>query len=109
MGQKPGAPVFWSQPRLDEWIRKIAKVVNQIQKGQANNSFTVVLSEIQNTTVVPVAFAASNQIALFSAQDSATATEIAAGTVWAVVSTGEITIHHDIIPGTRTLSVALFG
>ncbi len=109
MAQKPIAPLFWSKNRLEEWIRKVAQVTQQLQKGQGNNSFTVLLDEDSTTTVVRVSFAALNQIALFSAQDSATALEIAAGTIWAVVGTGIITIHHGSDTGTRKLGVGLFG
>ena len=109
MANKPGAPINWSSTRIEEWIRKIAQVVNQIQKGQANNSFKILLDENATTTEILVSFAALGQIAVFSPQDTATAVEVGNGTIHAVVTQGKITIHHVSTTGPRTLGVALFG
>lgn len=107
MATKPGAPEYWSRP--EEHVRKVAQVANQLQKGQGNNSFTVSLAENATTTTVLVSFAKTNQIALFSPQDSTTAAEIGNGTIWVVVTDGKITIHHDSTTGTRTLGLCLLG
>lgn len=109
MAHKPSCPASWGNDRLEEWQRKAALVINQIQKGQANNAFKVSLEENKTSTEVLVSFAASDQIAQFSAQDAATAGEIAAGTIWAVVTKGKITINHGSSAGVRTLGVTLHG
>lgn len=109
MANKPGAPVFWSEGRLEEWIRKVAQVVNQLQKGQANNSFLVELDENSTTTEVLVSFAVAGNVALWSPQDAATALEAAAGTIYTEVTKGKITVHHGSGTGTRKIGVCLLS
>ncbi len=109
MAQKPGPPLFWSDKRVEEWIRKVAQVVLQLQKGQANNSFTVLLEENTTTTEVLVSFARANQIVLFSPQDSATAVVLGNGTLWAEATRGKIVIHHVSTTGERKIGACLFG
>jgi hypothetical protein len=106
---KPGVPEFWSQDRADEHARKTAQVANQLQKGQGNNSFKTTLTTGQTTTEILVSFARENHMALFSPQDQATATAIAAGEIWAEVENGKVTIHHGTYADSRVLGVALFG
>jgi hypothetical protein len=109
MATKPGVPEFWSG-KSEELARKSAQVTNQLQKGQGNNSFkTRLRTTPETTTEILVSFARPNHMAVFSAQDSASAVEIAAGTIWAVVSQGKVTINHGASASEREVGVVLFG
>lgn len=105
---KPGVPEFWAG-NPEELARKTAQIVNQLQKGQGNNSYKINLDDNETSTEIMVTHARSGQIALISAQDAATAAEISNGTIYAVVSNGKITITHASSVGDKLLAVAILG
>jgi hypothetical protein len=108
MANKPGVPEFWTGSP-NELARKTAQVVNQLQKGQGNNAYKINLKDDSTSTEIIVSHARDGQIALISAQDSATSQDIANGNTYAVVTNGRITINHDSSVGDRRLAVALLG
>ena len=108
MADKPGVPEFWAG-KPEELARKTAQVANQIQRGIGNNSRKITLRLNQTTTEVLVSYLKPGNIALISAQDAASALEVAAGTIFAVVTTGKVTINHASAASTREVGLAFFG
>lgn len=105
--QRPGPPKFWGDS--EEALRKVVLTMVESQQGLSNDWVRVDLVEDEVVTEIVVSYATKGQIALFSPQDPATALEIAAGTIWATVSDGKVTIHHGAGIGTRTLGILFRG
>lgn len=108
MENKPGVPEFWTG-KPEELARKTAQIVNQLQKGQGNNAYKINLDDNATSTEIIVTHAREGQIALLSAQDAATAADIASGDLYAVVTNGKITITHASSVGDKILAVAILG
>ena len=91
MSEKPGAPESWGN--VQEQVRKVAQIVNQIQRGETNAALKVTLGTGATTEVIRPR-ATSDMHAQLSPLNADAAADFAAGTTYAVVSAGKVTIHH---------------
>ncbi len=109
MADKPTAPTLFQGP-LEEHLRKIANVANQVQAGYGNNAFKVTLDGTPATTTEVIRTRAKvDQHANMSPISSAAATDFALGTTYAVTSDGSVTIHHPAGSSDRQYGVVLAG
>lgn len=107
MPDKPGPPQFWGTP--EEGIRKLAQIVLQIQGGETNACRLVTLRPNEVTTEVLFNRARLGFLVLFSAQDQASANELAAGTIWGTVEEGKVIINHASAATERRVGIVLHG
>lgn len=109
MVDKPAAPTLF-RGNIEEHIRKVAEVANQIQKGYGNNAFKVTLDGTPATsTTVQRQSATVDQHANLSPISSAAAADFALGTTYAVTANGSVTIHHAAGSSDREYGVVLAG
>lgn len=106
MAEKPGVPESWHDP--GEHVRKVAQVVNQLQRGQTNAAFKVTLGAGTTTEVIRPR-ATPEMHAQLSPITAAAAADFAAGTTYAVVESGKVVIHHAAGGAGREYGVLLQG
>ncbi len=109
MADKPTAPELF-RGNIEEHIRKVAQVANQIQKGYGNNAFKVTLDGTPATsTTVNRQSVTVNQHANLSPISAAAATDFALGTTYAVTANGTVTVHHAAGSSDRQYGIVLAG
>jgi hypothetical protein len=78
--------------RVDEHLRILAQTINGTLRGRQNNTVTVTLNAGETTTEIIDNRFSPDTIPTLTPQ---TASAASASGVYAVATTGKITIHHD--------------
>lgn len=109
MADKPTAPELF-RGNVEEHLRKIAGVVNQVQKGYGNNAFKIMLGQAPATsTTVQRQSATVDQHANLSPISAEAAADFALGTTYAVTANGSVTVNHAAGVAGRQYGVVLAG
>ena len=109
MSLKRTAPLTFAGTE-SEHIRRVAQVVNELQRGVGNHGFRVTLDPAPAVaTVVIRADVTLEQVANLTPASAAAAVDMAAGTTWAETSAGKVTIHHASGGAGRIFGVVLAG
>ena len=107
MADRPGVPRFWSKGQEAEQLRRVSGMLDEIQSGKTNNAFIVSLDLDPSTSTVVVApLAELGQVAVFSPQNAAAASDTS---LYSEVTNGEITINHAASASVRTYGIVLNG
>lgn len=108
------APIFWTggddTEGMQEHIRKVAIVVNEILAGKSNNVFDVTLTPNATETVVTRERTSMDSRVSLTPKSATAAAAIGAGAVWVETTVNRITIHHDSQPDAdRTFGATVVG
>ena len=93
-----------------EHRRLMAQALNGLLEGQSNNGFKMTLTPGGTGTLYNRIGIAATSVPVLTPMTASAAQALAAGTVWATVTRGALTIHHGTGIGTDlTFGVALIG
>lgn len=104
-------PKFFAD--LDELVRKVVlPIINDLQRGKANNTYEISLTPSSTTTVIPdVEMSTPDSEAFLIPKTATAAAAVGSATgVHAVCGDGSVTLTHDSNAATdRTFGVVILG